>query len=120
MQIHSEIDHFPDNALLLVLLLLQDEHEVIKELLKLLIREVDTQLLEAIVLKSLETGNVQDTDKMGALVILGVQRQVDDLDEPVEAARIDGLAQSLHGIGALVLVLALVDELVFNLDLGSR
>jgi len=40
----------PDDALLLVLLLLEHEHVMIEELLQLLIGEVDAELLEAVVL----------------------------------------------------------------------
>ena len=51
LQIHPEVDEDPVDALLLVLFLLKHEHVMIEELLKLLIREVDTQLLEPVVLE---------------------------------------------------------------------
>ena len=49
-QVHTEVNELPDNALLLVLLLLQDEHGVVEELLQFLIGEVDAQLLHTVVL----------------------------------------------------------------------
>lgn len=49
-QIHTEVNELPDNTLLLVLFLLQDEHVVVKELLQFLIGEVNAQLLHAVVL----------------------------------------------------------------------
>ena len=49
-QIHAEVNELPDNAFLLVLLLLQDEHVMVEELLQTLVGVVDTQLLERVVL----------------------------------------------------------------------
>jgi hypothetical protein len=49
-QIQAEINEGPFNAFTRVFLLFQDEHVMVKELLQLLIREVDTQLLETVVL----------------------------------------------------------------------
>jgi len=51
-QIHAEIDEGPRDTLALILLLLKHEHVVIEVLLQLLVREVDAQLLEAVVLRS--------------------------------------------------------------------
>lgn len=50
LQVHAEVNESPFNALALVLLLFQHEHVVIKELLELLVGEIDAQLLETIVL----------------------------------------------------------------------
>ena len=47
-QVHAEVNELPDDALLLVLLLLQDEHVVVEELLQFLIGEVDAQLLQGV------------------------------------------------------------------------
>ena len=47
-QVHAEVNELPDDALLLVLLLLQDEHGVVEELLQFLIGEVDAQLLQGV------------------------------------------------------------------------
>jgi len=51
LQIHTEVDKDPVNALGLVLLLLKHEHVVVEELLQLLVTEVDTDLLEAVELR---------------------------------------------------------------------
>ena len=50
-QVHTKVNELPDNTLLLVLLLLQDEHGVVEELLQFLIGEVDAQLFHAVVLR---------------------------------------------------------------------
>lgn len=50
-QVHAEIDEGPVDTLPLILFLFENEHVVVEELLQLLIREIDTQLLEAIKLK---------------------------------------------------------------------
>ena len=47
-EIHAKVYEFPVNALLCIFLLFEDEHVMIEELLKLLIGEVDAQLLEAV------------------------------------------------------------------------
>ena len=46
LQVQPEVDEVPLDALALVLLLLQDEHGVVEELLQLLVGIVDAQLLE--------------------------------------------------------------------------
>ena len=55
-KIHAKVYELPLNALLRVLLLFEDEHVVIEELLKLLIGEVDTKLLEAVELFEQQSG----------------------------------------------------------------
>lgn len=50
LEIHAEINECPFNALTLVFFLFKDEHVVIEELLQLLVGEVDTELLKAVVL----------------------------------------------------------------------
>ena len=51
LEVEAEIDEGPVDALSLVLLLLQDEHGVVEELLQLLIGVVDAQLLKRVQLK---------------------------------------------------------------------
>ncbi len=55
LQVQAEVDEAPLDALPLVLLLLQDEHGVVEELLQFLIGVVDAQLLKWVQLK----GNVR-------------------------------------------------------------
>lgn len=47
-QVHSEIDEGPVDTLFLVLFLFEYEHVVVKELLQLLIGEVNAELLETV------------------------------------------------------------------------
>jgi hypothetical protein len=49
-QVHAKINESPDDSLLLVFLLFQNEHVVIEELLESLVCEIDTQLLKAVFL----------------------------------------------------------------------
>ena len=51
LEIESEIDERPLDSFVSVLLLLQDEHVMVEELLESFVRVVDTQLLEGIELK---------------------------------------------------------------------
>jgi len=50
-QVHAEINEGPVDAFPLVLFLLQHKHVMVKELLQFLISEVNTDLLEAVVLQ---------------------------------------------------------------------
>ncbi|CAH4028639.1 unnamed protein product [Pieris brassicae] len=49
-QVHPKVDEGPCDALFLVLLLFEDKHMMIKELLQPLVREVNAELLETIIL----------------------------------------------------------------------
>ena len=51
LEIHAKVAVGPLDALLDVLLLLEDEHVVVEELLQLLVTEVDADLLEAVVVE---------------------------------------------------------------------
>ena len=51
LQVEAEVDEVPLDTLALVLLLLQDEHRVVEELLQLLVGVVDAQLLERVELQ---------------------------------------------------------------------
>ena len=44
-QVHTKVNELPMNAFFLVLLLLQNKHVVVEELLQFLIGEVDAELL---------------------------------------------------------------------------
>lgn len=48
LEVLTEIDVLPFDVLALVLVLFQDEHVVVEELLQLLVRVVDAQLLKAV------------------------------------------------------------------------
>ncbi len=49
-QVHTKVNELPFNAFFLVLLLLQNKHVMVEELLQFLICEVDAKLLQAVVL----------------------------------------------------------------------
>ena len=112
-QVHSKVNELPNDSFLLVLLLLQDKHVVVEELLQLLISEVDAQLLKGVELqwentvwqlepvltptmyyythrergsthiKDLKPSDVQHTDEVLAW-LLGVQGLIDPYDHPIE------------------------------------
>jgi len=52
LKVHAEVDELPLDAFLLVLLLLENEHVMVEELLQTLIGVVDAQLLERVVLST--------------------------------------------------------------------
>lgn len=52
LEVEAEIDELPLDALLLVFLLLQDEHGVVEQLLKLFVGVVDAELLEGVQLQT--------------------------------------------------------------------
>ena len=58
LEVQAEVDEAPLDALPLVLLLLQDEHGVVEELLQLLVGVVDTQLLKRVQLEEEEEGTI--------------------------------------------------------------
>lgn len=71
LEIHAEVNECPLNALAFVLLLLEDEHMVVEELLQFLVGEVDAQLLEAVELldrvvqqrESMRTGGLSEEQR---------------------------------------------------------
>ena len=61
LQVQAEVDEAPLDALPLVLLLLQDEHGVVEELLQALVGVVDAQLLKGVQLQGRTRGGEQGT-----------------------------------------------------------
>jgi hypothetical protein len=51
LQVHSEVNEGPGDPLSRVLLLLQDEHVMVEELLQLFVGEVDTKLFKTVELE---------------------------------------------------------------------
>merc|ERR1719348_2488421 len=115
-QIHTEVDEGPLDALRLVLFLLGDEHVVVEELLETLVGVVDKKLLQDIELENLEPGHIQDTDEILS-GIGGVEGVVDQQDDPVEHTGKEGLGGGRNGEVDLVHVLALLDEVLADLQL---
>ena len=52
LKVQTKVNELPLDALLAILLLLQDKHVVVEELLKLLVGEIDAKLLEGVQLKA--------------------------------------------------------------------
>lgn len=71
------------------------EHRLGEERLQLLIRKVDAQLLERVLLEDLEAEDIDNPDDApaGAELATGGQRRVDLRDELVEELRVDGLCE---------------------------
>lgn len=59
LKVHAKINEGPIDPLSFVLLLFQHEHVMVEELLKFLVGEVDTQLLEAVELREGDVMRVQ-------------------------------------------------------------
>merc|ERR1719383_68051 len=116
-QVHTKIDESPLDTFSLVLFLLLDKHVVVKELLETLVGVVDQKLLQDIKLENLKTSNVQDTDEV-LPGIGGVQRVVDKGDDPVKHTGEERLGSGRNGEVDLVNVLALLDEILADLQLG--
>ena len=57
-QVHAKIHHDPVNTFLDIFFLLNNKHVVIKELLQLLIDEIDGDLFKTIVLENFEPSDV--------------------------------------------------------------
>merc|ERR1719447_2207878 len=116
-QVHTEVNESPLDTLALVLFLLLNKHVVVEELLETLIGVVDQKLLQHIELKNLKTGNVQDTDEV-LPGVGGVQGIIDKGNNPVKHTGEEGLASGRDGEVDLVNVLALLDKVLTNLQLG--
>merc|ERR1711971_1473064 len=66
-QVHTEVNHDPVNSLAHIFLLLNNEHVVVEELLQFLVHKVDGDLLEAVVLEDLKSGNIEHSAEVGLL-----------------------------------------------------
>merc|ERR1711863_53201 len=117
-QVHAEVHHHPVNALSDILLLLDNKHMVVEELLELLVDKVDGDLLEPVIFKDLESGNVEHSAEV-SLLHGGVNKSVVTLDDqPFEDAIKDGTGDTASGHGGLLAGLALGHPLSSDLDPG--
>merc|ERR1719447_1452014 len=116
-QIHTKVDESPLDALAFVLFLLLNKHVVVEELLEALVGVVDKELFQDVELEDLKTGDIQDTDEIlpGVGRVKGV---VDQQDDPIEHTGEEGLGGGGNGEADLVNVLALLDEILADLQLG--
>merc|ERR1719150_1134942 len=117
-KIHTKVHHLPVNTLLDVLLLLHNEHVVVEELLQLLVDKVDGDLLKAVVLENLKTGNIEHSTEVG-LLEGGVNEGVVTLDdEPLEETVKDSSGDTTNSSGGLLAGLTLSHPLGSDLDAG--
>lgn len=63
LEIHAKVARLPLDALAHVLLLLQDKHVMVEELLQLFVDKVDHELLEGVELEDLKACNVEDANE---------------------------------------------------------
>merc|ERR1712226_1342433 len=117
LQIHAEVNIGPVKALPDVHLLLEGEHVVVEELLKLLVDVVDTDLLKTVVVKDLKTSNVKDTN-VGDLLHGGVaQGLVTLVNDNPEGTLVDGTSNTSHRVGSVLAGGTLLDPLSSDLQL---
>ena len=101
----GEVDELPVDLLAEVLLLFELEDVLVELLLQLLVGEVDAELFEGILGKVLEAVDVEHADE-GVDPLehrVGREAAVDDVDEPVEQARVDELGDGVSHDGGLLL-----------------
>jgi len=115
-KVHAEIDHFPVNAFLDILLLLNNKHVMVEELLELLVDKVDGDLLESVVLKDLKSSDVEHSTEV-CLLESGINKSVVTLlDEPSEDTIKDGSGDTTHSHSGLFTGLTLDHPFGSNLD----
>jgi hypothetical protein len=99
----EKVDGGPLNALSDVLLLLGLEGQFNKDLLQLLVDIVNAELLERVLLKNLESVNIQNADSVGVSTTLA-KGDVDTTDDPLEEVVVDSLAKSVPDSSSLVFI----------------
>merc|ERR1719410_1762185 len=117
-EIHTEVAVGPVKTLLDVFLLLEGEHVLVEELLQLLVDVVDTDLLKAVVVENLETGNIEHTN-VGDLLHGGVDEGlVTLLNHNPEGSLVDGTSNTGNRVGSTLASGTLGDPLSSDLQLG--
>jgi len=92
---------------------------MVEELLKFFVGEVDTQLLESVVVEDLKAGNIQDTNEVLSLLFC-VQRLITLPHQPFEQAIEHAFGHGTHRVRDLVLVPTLGHKLVAYFDPGLQ
>merc|ERR550519_2229927 len=117
-QVHAEVHHDPVNTFLHILLLFNNEHVVVKELLELLVHKIDGDLFESVVLKDLKSGNIKHSTEV-CLLEGGINKGIVTLlDEPLEDTVKDCPGNTSSGHGGLLAGLTLDHPLSSDLDPG--
>merc|ERR1740131_865230 len=117
-QVHTKVNHLPVNSFLYILLLLNNKHVVVEELLKFLVDKVDGDLFKAIVFKDLKTSNIKHSTEVSFLEGSINQSIITLLNEPLEDSVKDGPGNTCSGTSGLFDVLSLGDPLSSDLDPG--
>merc|ERR1712079_298604 len=118
LEIHTEVNVGPVETLLDVFLLLKGEHVLVEELLQLLVDVVNTDLLKAIVVKDLKSGNVKHTNVLHLLHGGVNQGLVTLVNHNSEGTLIDGTSNTGHRVGGIGTGGALLHPLGTDLQLG--
>merc|ERR1711962_1193746 len=107
-QVHTEVHHDPVNAFLDVLLLFNNEHVVVEEL--------DGDLFESVVLKDLESGNIEHSTEVCLLEGVINKGIVTFVDEPLEDTVKDCPGNTSSSHSSLLTGLTLDHPLSSDLD----
>ena len=144
MKVEAKVDDLPFNAFPLVLLLLQNEHVVVEELLQTFVRVVNAQLLKlvqlsqkydvikrkllsqtevtsliSVNLKYLEASNVKDAEEV-VMFSVRLQCSIDSSNQPLEHPDVHCLAHCVYSKAHLLLCLTFRHVFTADLDLGLK
>ena len=92
---------------------------MVEELVKLLIRVVDAELLERVRLEVLETEDVEDPDKLRR-VLSGVGALVDVIDEPSKRPRVERLRHGVPVLPSLIVLERDLGDVAADVDLPQK
>merc|ERR1719430_2311041 len=95
-----------------------EQEMYVREGLELLVDVVDADLLEAVVVKDLEAGNVEDTDVGDLLHGWVAKGLVTDVDNNPEGTLVDGTGNAGNRVGSSLAGGALLHPLGSDLELG--
>merc|ERR1719186_1944881 len=99
LQIHAKVTTSPFKTFFDVFLLFKHEHVVVEKLLELLVNIVNTDLLKAVVIKDLKTGNIKDSNVGDFLHGRINQGLITLVGDEAESAFIDGTSDTSNGVG---------------------
>ena len=92
---------------------------MVEELVKLLVRVVDAELLERVRLEVLETEDVEDPDKLRR-VLSGVGALVDVIDEPSKRPRVERLRHGVPVLPSLIVLERDLGDVAADVDLPQK
>merc|ERR1712073_97727 len=118
LQVHAEVNIGPVKTLPDIFLLLKGEHVLVEELLQLLVDVVNTDLLEAIVIKDLKSGNIKHSDIVNLLHGRVTKGLITFVNNNPESSLVHGTSNASNRVGSVGTGGALVDPLSYDLQLG--